>query len=145
MGLGTHRHESRWREACRHGNHCPGESGAERCFVQYKLLTPLLHYQIRVGGSVCQKQRGTTKWLVISSHYIIQFSCTHDFYSRAGSAGKMLERGPARLQPGIMVVKEAMPNTPHQAREAGCQPGTMKTTLKLSRIFFVLLSCLRMF
>lgn len=82
---------------------------------------------------MCWKQRGATQHLFLSFCYIIWLSHTQEFHSRAGSSGRMLEQGPVRLQPG----REAVPHALHRAREAGCQPGTVKTPLKLSlRLFF---------
>lgn len=97
-------------------------------FYTIQICNILLTLAVKLGGFVCQKQRGTTKHLGFSSYYIIQLSCTHEFHSKAGSLGRMLQWGPARLQPR----RETMQNRPHQAREVGCQPGTVKTTLRLS-------------
>lgn len=77
---------------------------------------------------MCWKQRGATQPPFLSYCCIIWLSRTQELHSRARSSGKMLERGPVRLQPG----REAVPHAWHRARGAGCQPGTVKTTLKLS-------------
>lgn len=53
---------------------------------------------VELGGFVHQKQRGTAKHLHFNSSYVIELPCAHEFHSWAGSSGRMLKRGPAKLQ-----------------------------------------------
>lgn len=138
MGLGCHRQESWWRESHRHVNHplLPRGVWGGAVFCAKQAFNMSLTLAVKLGGFVCQKQSGTTKRLVFSYYFTIQISCAHEFHSRAGSSERIPEQGPVRLQPGTTAVRDAMPNMLHQARGEGCQPGTVKTTLKLSPFFF---------